>query len=87
MAPIEWLNGLMEQRDGFFRLLEEAGGLPAAAWRLARARCQTWEVPPDVPSRGDVVAAARMIARRVGTTVPASAVLTAECEAMGLLVV
>lgn len=87
MAPIEWLNTLMEQRDGFLRLMEDAGSLPVAAWRLARARCQTWEVPTDVPSTSDVVAAARLIARRVGGHVPESTVLAAECESLGLMVV
>lgn len=88
MAPTEWLNGLMEHRDGFRRLVEEAGGLAAEAWRLARARCQTWEVPTDVPSVRDVAAAARVIARRVGLpSVPDGAALAAECESMGLLVV
>ncbi|MBZ0116792.1 MAG: hypothetical protein K8H88_07350 [Sandaracinaceae bacterium] len=39
MIPIEWLNELIQERDGYRRLLTECGSLPAAAYRLARAKC------------------------------------------------
>jgi len=88
MIPIEWLNALTEQRDGYQRLVEEAGGLPAAAWKLARARCDVWSVATGAPTVREVRAAAREIVRRLGsvTPVPDAHFLASECEAQGLLV-
>lgn len=87
MIPIEWLQGLDQQRDGYSRLLDDAGGLAAAAYRLARARCQTWETATMVPTRLEVRAAARRISTRVGLgPVPTGHLLAHECEAQGLLV-
>lgn len=87
MIPIEWLQGLDQQRDGYRRLLDDAGGLAAAAHQLARVRCQTWETATAVPTRMEVRAAARKIAMRVGLgTVPTGPLLARECEAQGLLV-
>jgi hypothetical protein len=88
MIPIEWLNELVATRDGYRRLVQDAGNLSVAAWRLAQARCQTWEVPTHVPTVTEVRAAARTIARRAGIdgSVPSNAVLTSECESRGLLV-
>jgi len=87
MAPIEWLNGLVSD-DRYRALVEEAGSLPAAAWKLARARCQVWETPTDVPTSREVRAAARIISRHIGLggALPGSAALASECEHMGLLV-
>ena len=85
MIPIEWLNELIQTRDGYRRLLEESGSLPEAAYRLARAKCQTLEVSTHVPTRIEVRAAAREIARRVpGTSVPETTTLVKDCEALGL---
>jgi hypothetical protein len=88
MALSEWLLSL-GQRGAHRRLLEEAGSLPAAAWRLARARCATAPTPTEVPSVRELRGAAREIARRVGLgdDVPAGAMLARECEAIGLLVI
>jgi hypothetical protein len=84
---LEWLFGLDHRRDGYAKLLCDAGGLAPAAWRLARARCRVFETATDVPTRREVRAAARQIARRVGLdAVPAAAFLANECEAQGLLV-
>ena len=84
---LEWLFGLDHHRDGYAMLLRDAGGLAPAAWRLARARCRVFETSTDVPTRREVRAAARRIARRVGLdAVPAAAFLANECEAQGLLV-
>lgn len=88
MIPIEWLNELIQTRDGYRRLLHEEGSLPAAAHRLALAKCMSWSQSTHVPTRGEVKAAAREIANRVpGTTVPETASIVRECEALGLDVI
>jgi hypothetical protein len=87
MIPSEWLRELVQERDGFRRLLSESGGLTEAAYRLARARCLSREVATHVPTRIEVRAAAREIARRVpGTLVPETESLARDCEALGLSV-
>lgn len=88
-APIEWLIGLRERPDGYRRLLEEAGSLPVAAWRLAQARCRASYRPTEVPSGTEVRAAAHELTAqlRLGTRVPPSTMLASECESAGLLVV
>ncbi|MFW6052051.1 MAG: hypothetical protein ACODAU_12815 [Myxococcota bacterium] len=87
-APIEWLEGLKQKPEGYRALLEEAGSLSAAAWRLARARCQAWHRPTNVPSSTEVRAAAQELAGRLrlAQRVPPSNMLASECESMGLLV-
>ena len=88
VIPIEWLNELIQTRDGYRRLLENEGSLVAAAHRLARAKCESHRLSTSVPSRIEVRAAAREIARRVpGTTVPGTASLVRDCERMGLSVI
>lgn len=88
MIPLEWLNEVIQHRDGFHRLLAEEGGcLSSAAHRLAKAKCMTWERATAVPSRSEVRAAAVQIATRVGQTPPDTATLVRDCEAMGLLVI
>jgi hypothetical protein len=88
MGPIQWLSGLVERENGFQSLLDECGSLAVAAWRLARARGQTWAIPSAVPTRMEVRAAALEIAARVGqrSPVPFAATLASDCEAAGLLV-
>jgi hypothetical protein len=87
MIPIEWLNELIEERDGYRRLLNESGSLSAAAHRLARAKCLSCELSTHVPTRIEVRAAAREIARRIpGVRVPDSGTLLRDCEALGLSV-
>lgn len=87
MIPLEWLNDVLQTRDGYRRLLDSEGNLPAAAHRLAVAKCLTCERHTTVPTRSEVRAAARMIASRVpGTDVPDSSRLAVECEALGLSV-
>ncbi len=87
MIPIEWLDELIRTRDGYPRLLRESGSLARAAYKLARAKCMTRERSTAVPTRMEVRAAAREIARRVpGLEVPASGVLANDCEALGLSV-
>lgn len=85
MIPIEWLNELIQERHGYRRLLEQSGCLSAAAHRLAWARCMCRERSTHVPTRVEVRAAAREIARRVpGLVVPAADDLARDCEALGL---
>ena len=85
MIPLEWLNFVIRERDGMRRLLDEEGCLARAAHRLAVAKCQTFEVSTSVPTRREVRAAAVQIASRVpGTSVPGTAVIAADCEALGL---
>lgn len=87
MIPSEWLNELVQARDGYRRLLSESGGLTRAAYRLALAKCMSWEHATHVPTRAEVRAAAREIARRVpGVSVPEIAALERDCIALGLSV-
>jgi len=85
MIPIEWLNELIQSRDGYRRLLRESGSLSRAAHILAVAKCRTDASYATVPTRLDLRAAARQIAARVpGTTVPDTASLLRDCEDLGL---
>ena len=87
MIPLEWLNDVIQERDGLRRLLDEAGSLTLAAHRLAMAKCLTFEHSTAVPTGREVRAAATQIAKRVpGTFVPETSSLIADCEALGLAV-
>ena len=86
MIPIEWLNELIETRDGFRNLLNQEG-LTRAAYRLAFAKCMSGERSTHVPTRGEVRAAAREIAARVpGTSVPDTSTLVRDLETLGIAV-
>lgn len=86
MIPIEWLNELIETRDGFRNLLNQEG-LTRAAYRLALAKCMSGERSTHVPTRGEVRAAAREIAARVpGTSVPDTSTLVRDLETLGIAV-
>ncbi|MGE0787412.1 MAG: hypothetical protein AB7S26_17195 [Sandaracinaceae bacterium] len=87
MIPIEWLNEVIQQRDGLRRLYDECGSLSLAAHRLATAKCLTHEHYFSVPTRMDLRAAARQIANRIpGVAVPETSVLIRDCEEHGLAV-
>lgn len=87
MIPIEWLNEVTRERDGYRRLLSDSETLCCAAYRLAKAKCLTREHATNVPTEAEVRAAARQIAGRVaGVEVPSRAVLRSDLEARGLLV-
>ena len=88
MTLPEWLLWL-GSKDAHRTLLDEAGSLPAAAWRLARARCETAPTPTHVPTMREVRGAAREIVRRVGLgdDVPDGRSLARDCEALGLAVI
>ena len=86
MAASEWLEGLRESRARYRRLLEESGSIAVAAHRLARAKCQTWMMPTDVPNAREVHAAAYEIAEQLGMTrdLPALRILATQCRERGL---
>lgn len=87
--PTEWLRRLQED-DGRYRiLLNEAGSLPVAAYRLARARCRVQPVPTFVPTVTELMAAARDVWRRAGPTLPEPilSLVLSECELLGLPVI
>ena len=85
MRPIEWLLDITTTRDGYERLMREAGGLCQAAWRLAQAQCMTRGVATHVPSGVEVRSAASRLARHLGLEhTPSSHELRLQCEALGL---
>ena len=84
MRPIEWLLGLGQQTDSYAVLLDQ-DGLAGAAWKIAKARCESAEVATSVPTKLEVRAAARQIAEQLGISeVPPSQTLRAMCEQQGL---
>ena len=85
--PRQWLVDL-EEPGAYERMLEDAGCLEFAAWRLAYVKCRL-NSQGDVPSSLELRAAAREIVERSGltTTVPTAMALKSMCEAAGLWVV
>lgn len=86
--PTEWLRRLAENRALYQKLIESAGGLALAAYRLARARCRVQAVPTTVPTVAELRVAAHEITRYVGmrTTLHVGQ-LIADCEQAGLPVI
>jgi hypothetical protein len=87
--PTEWLRRLQED-DSYYRvLLNDAGSLPVAAYRLARARCRVQSVPALVPTVTELMTAARDLWRRTGPTLPEPNLLLVleECELQNLPVI
>ena len=89
MKANEWLLEITATREGYQRLVEDAGSLAVAAWRLATARCRSSALATDVPSHREVRAAAREILDRAALRepLPPAASLAFECEQVGLLVI
>lgn len=85
--PTEWLRSLQEGRRAYRWLLEDAGSVAVAAYRLARARCRVQPVPTPVPTVAELCAAARRIQQTTGGALPCAALLIDECEAVGLQVI
>jgi hypothetical protein len=87
--PHEWLLKLDSEPHAYARLVEAAGSLAEAAYRLARARCRTSDRSTDVPSRSELGAAALRIVSRTGETrgAPTGLALARECESRGLPVI
>ena len=86
--PTEWLRRLAENRALYRQLLEHAGCLAVAAYRLARARCRTQPVPMHLPTSAELRVAADEISRYVGLrTTLRLGQLVADCEHAGLTVI
>jgi hypothetical protein len=84
--PHEWIQRIVE--GGEYRsLLDEAGDIALAAYRLARALCRIRPVPTSVPTLRELVAAAAEIGNACGLRVPPGMHLAEACEAQGLLVI
>jgi hypothetical protein len=86
--PTEWLRRLAENRALYRLLLEQAGSLAVAAYRLARARCRTQPMPMLVPTATEVRVAADEISRYVGLSQRMGLrQLLDDCEHAGLTVI
>jgi len=77
--PEEWLIRLATEEGGYARLVEESGGMARAAYRLASARCKV-EAGGTPPTLGDLQAAARLLATRIGRggTLPITSLLVTD---------
>lgn len=87
--PSEWLRWLAETPQGYEQLLEQAGGLARAAYRLARARCRVQGGASETPTLRELQAAALTLAQQLGTldSLPITSLLASDCEAQGLPVI
>ena len=86
--PTEWLRRLAENRGLYRQLLDSAGSLALAAYRLARARCRVQAVPNAVPTAAELRVAAHEITRYVGLPVSLHVgQLIADCDQAGLIVI
>jgi hypothetical protein len=84
--PAEWLDALKDE-GGYEGLLGDAGGLAAAAHRLARAICRTRSIPTSLPTVRELESAARTLAAECEVAVPSTLVLVQACELAGLTVI
>jgi hypothetical protein len=86
--PSEWLRFLDEEQDAYEILLAHAGGLAAAAYRVASARSRA-QGEGSPPTLRELQAAALTIAQRLGLaeTLPITSLLANDCEELGLLVI
>ena len=87
--PAEFLRWLSEEPDGYRLLMERAGGLAQASYRLARARCRTHGGGGAAPTLRELQAAAVTIAQALGLleSLPITSLLASDCEAQGLPVI
>jgi hypothetical protein len=84
--PHEWIQRIVE--GGEYRtLVDEAGDIAFAAYRLARALCRIRPIPTSVPTLRELVAAAAEIGNACGIRVPSRTSLAEACESAGLLVI
>lgn len=86
--PAEWLRRLAEEPLACEVLVASAGGLAAAAYRVASARCRM-QGHGETPTLRELQLAALSIARQLGTveSLPVIAMLASDCEEQGLLVI
>jgi hypothetical protein len=87
--PSEFLRWLAEEPDGYRLLVEHAGGLARAAYRVASARCRAHGGMGVTPTLRELQAAAHGIAQALGVleTLPITSLLANDCEAQGLLLI
>jgi hypothetical protein len=84
--PGEWLRSVLEGRR-YRWLLDDAGSLTVAAFRLARARCRIQPMPMPVPTLSELCVAAHRVAEGCALAPPPVALMLDECERLGLLVI
>jgi hypothetical protein len=84
--PGEWLRAVFEGRR-YRWLLEDAGSVTVAAYRMARARCRIQPMPMPVPTLSELCVAARRIAEGCALAPPPVALMLDECDRLGLLVI
>jgi hypothetical protein len=84
--PGEWLRGVLEGRH-YRWLLEDAGSVSVAAYRLARALCRVQPMPTPIPTLAELCAAARRVAEGCALPLPPVALMLDECDRAGLLVI
>jgi hypothetical protein len=87
--PAEWLRWLDETPDAYQLLLQQAGGLARAAYRIASARCRVQGGVGETPTLRELQAAALVLARQLGMleSLPITSLLANDCEDQGLLVI
>lgn len=87
--PGEFLRWLSEEPDGYRLLVEHAGGMARASYRLASARCRTHGGGSVTPTLRELQAASVTIAQALGVleTLPITSLLASDCEAQGLPVI
>jgi hypothetical protein len=87
--PGEFLRWLSEEPDGYRLLVEQAGGMARASYRLASARCRAHGGVGTTPTLRELQAAAVTIAQalEVLETLPITSLLASDCEAQGLPVI
>ncbi|HNS95567.1 MAG TPA: hypothetical protein PLJ27_07415 [Polyangiaceae bacterium] len=87
--PNEWLRRLSEDPLQYRQLLEDAGSVGRAAYRLARARCRTRPIAMNIPTRLELHAAAQELQSRVEgmPSLPSIEELVWDCESAGLVVI
>jgi hypothetical protein len=84
--PYEWIQRIVEGGE-YGSLLDDAGDIAFAAYRLARALCRIRPVPTSVPTLRELVVAAVEIGNACGIRVPSGTSLAEACEGAGLLVI
>jgi hypothetical protein len=87
--PAEWLRWLAETPEGYQQLLQHAGGLARAAYRIASARCRVQGGLGEAPTLRELQAAAVVLAQQLGMldSLPITSLLASDCEDQGLLVI
>jgi hypothetical protein len=87
--PGEFLRWLSEEPDAYRLLVEHAGGMARASYRLASARCRSQGDGSVTPTLRELQAASVTIAQALGVleSLPITSLLASDCEAQGLPVI